>query len=115
MASYVSNGAGESSGTGENAVEADTQSYLFSQSNLTSQQVGQSALQYAAEVSRLRNVLHLEMPWDLTISPRTQIYLEGTNSALDGLYRVENVDRHFSSMSGSTQQVRASLNDLGLP
>lgn len=82
-------------------------SYLFSKSNLTSLQADLLASRYTAEISRLRTVLHLEMPWSFFFSARSLISLLGTNSAFDGLYQVDCVERHYDPISGSSQTIRA--------
>lgn len=82
--------------------------YLFSGSNLTSQQVGESADRYANEINRLRTVVRVEMPWNLDLSPRSLVGLETGCSRLDGLYRVDQIDRHFTARAGSNQVVRLS-------
>ena len=85
--------------------------FLFSGSNYTSQQVTDAAQCYTAELKRLSTVLHLNMPWDLSLSPRATILLNGSDSCFDTFYRIDSVERHFSSTSGSTQSVRAEQID----
>jgi hypothetical protein len=81
--------------------------FLFSGSNYTAQQVATSAQRYAIELGRMGTVLHLEMPWDLSLSPRTTILLDDTNSLFDTAYLIDNVDRFYSPTSGSRQLIRA--------
>jgi hypothetical protein len=81
---------------------------LFSGANYTSQQVTELAERYTTELNRLQTVLRLEMPWDLSLSPRTRILLNGTNSAFDTTYLIESIERHYSPTAGSKQLVRAS-------
>jgi hypothetical protein len=109
MASYDSNSAGDGAVTAQTAFKASNQPYLFSASNFTSQQVTDSAGRYAAELNRLGIVLHAEMPWDLALSPRTIIFIDETISLLDTAYKIESVERHFSTTSGSSQTIRAVL------
>jgi prophage tail gpP-like protein len=99
MAAYSSAGTSDNSGT--------TPGYLFSGSNLTASQADAYALQYTNEVNRLRTTLRLEMPWSLALNPRRLLNLNNTNSSFDGLYQIDQVDRHYSSTLGSTQTVRA--------
>jgi phage protein D len=84
------------------------QPYLFSASNLTSDQVGRSAARFTAEINRLRTTLLLEMPWNLTLVPRTGIMLTGTGSLFDGPYVIETVELHFGTTTGSRQTVKAA-------
>jgi hypothetical protein len=98
-----------SSGADEALMPSTTnaQPFLFSTSNLTSQQAENSAQRYAAELGRLRLVLHIEMPWDLRISPRTLILVDETNSSFDGMYQTDSIERHYSTTAGSRQTIRA--------
>jgi hypothetical protein len=49
------------------------------------------------------------MPWDLTLSPRAQILIDETNSLFDATYKVDNIERHYSTTSGSSQIIRAVI------
>jgi hypothetical protein len=109
MASYASNGPGEGASAAQNPSATNNQPYLFSASNFTSQQVTDSAGRYAAELSRLGILLHIEMPWDLALSPRTEILIDETNSLFDTIYRIETIERHYSTISGSSQIIRAVI------
>ena len=81
--------------------------FLFSGSNFTSQQVQDAAQRYSTELSRLGTVLKLDMPWDFSFSPRGACLLQGTSTALDAIYRIDSIERHYSATSGSGQLVRA--------
>lgn len=82
--------------------------YLFSQPNLTADQVEQLCGRYGDEVGRFGISLFLDMPWDLDLTPQRLIALSQTETVLDGLYRIESIDRHFSTVTGSFQHVRGS-------
>jgi hypothetical protein len=115
MASYDD----KSPGAGGNATQSPSaaggtstgsvQPFLFSGSNFTSQQVTDSAARYATELGRLGTLLHIEMPWNLTLSPRTEILIDDTNSIFDNTYKIDNIERHYSTTSGSSQVIRAVL------
>ena len=66
-----------------------TQAYLFSGSNLTSDQAARTAAMYTSEITRCRSILHIEMPWDLDFAPRVGLMLTGTDLLQTGLYRIE--------------------------
>jgi hypothetical protein len=83
--------------------------FLFSASNLTSQQVADSAGRYAAELNRLGTVLHAEMLWNLSLFPRTMIFIDETDSSLDAIYQIDTIERHHSTTFGSTQSIRAII------
>lgn len=88
----------------QGAAGGDT-AYVFSGSNMTASQVTSEAMRYAAEIGRLRESLFVEMAWTETIAIRSFIYLYGTGSVLDGTYRVERLERRFSSSNGSKQSL----------
>lgn len=98
----ASDASGSDGGSG--AVE---RRYLFSQPNLTPAQADAWAATYAKELTRLRTVVRASMPWDLRIAPRSLILLNGTNTANDGFYLVDCVERSFCSVAGSMQFISA--------
>lgn len=107
MAAYRSSNLGN--GIAEKSIPSPgtSSAFLFSASNYTSEQVNNLAARYTAELARLTTVLELEMPWDLSLAPRTTIFLTGTNSSFDAAYQIDSIERHYSSTSGSTQTLRA--------
>jgi hypothetical protein len=106
MAPYNGNSPSGSSDETQTSSTSKNQPFLFSASNFTSQQVTDTAGRYATELSRLGVLLHIEMPWDLTFSPRTEILIDETNSPLDTTYKIDNIERHYSATSGSSQIIR---------
>jgi hypothetical protein len=107
MTSYDGNSSGGNSDASQTSSVPNDKAFLFSASNFTSQQVTDSAGRYAAELSRLRTVLHIEMPWNLALSPRTIITIDETNSIFDTTYQIDSIERHYGTASGSTQTLRA--------
>ena len=96
--------------TGTNSPDdpaAGGQNFLFSGANLTESQAAAMAVQYDNELRRLATQVHIRMPWDPALSPRTLFTLVGAGEPLDALYRIESVERHFNSVSGSVQTVHA--------
>ncbi len=79
--------------------------YIFTGSNLTANQVSQYTSRYLDEISRMRQVISAEMPWMDSVNTRAPIYLYGTGGILDGLYRVDHVERQFSAATGSRQHL----------
>lgn len=82
--------------------------FYFAGTNLTPDQVARSAEQYAKEVRRLTTLIQIDMTWDAALSPRQAIWLTTGEANLDGLYRIDSIDRWFSSTRGSSQIVRGS-------
>jgi len=107
MASYASSSTDDGAGSARSSATLGNQPFLFSASNFTSQQVVDSAGRYAAELGRLGTVLHIEMPWDLRLGPRITVIVDETNSLLDAVYRIESIERHYGTNSGSSQIIRA--------
>ena len=108
MTAYHSDNAGGSAISGDQTASASTLPFLFSASNYTAQQVEDAAERYVAELTRLGTVLNLDMPWDLSFGPRCTCLLMDTGSAFDTVYRVDSVERLYSSTSGSRQLIRAA-------
>ena len=106
MVAHNSDNRGDTT-TGDQSSAVTNLPFLFSGSNYSSQQVTDAAERYTAELNRLNTVLKLEMPWDLSFSPRGTCLLQGTSSAFDTIYRIDSIERHYSSTAGSRQQVRA--------
>jgi hypothetical protein len=107
MAAYRSNNLEDGTADKVPPSSGAASPFLFSASNYNSEQVNNLAARYAAELARLTTVLELEMPWDLSLAPRTTIFLTGTNSSFDAAYQIDGIERHYSSISGSTQTLRA--------
>jgi hypothetical protein len=105
MAAYDSGSGGP---TGNQGSSTPNLPFLFSGANYTSRQVTDSANRYTAELGRLSTVLNLDMPWDLSLSPRATILLNDTNSLFDTTYLIDSIERHYSPTSGSKQLVRAN-------
>jgi phage protein D len=107
VASYDSGSPTITGATASGSSGTTGQPFLFTVSNLTSQQVTDSAERYSHELSRLGTVLHAEMPWNLALAARTTIFLDETASTFDTLYQIDSIERHYSTTSGSTQTIRA--------
>jgi hypothetical protein len=108
MVSYDGSALGDGTATAGDLSPGSAPPFLFSASNFTSQQVEDSAGRYSTELGRLATVLNIDMPWDVTYSPRQSILLNGTESIFDTAYRIDSIERHYSSTSGSFQSIRAT-------
>ena len=93
------------------SASATSQPFLFSEANFTAEQVTASSSRYSAELGRLGLVLQMEMPWLLQLSPRDLILIDETGTPLDAIYRIDSLERHYSTTAGSTQIVRAAIID----
>jgi hypothetical protein len=108
MAAYQSSSVSEPAAANAGPPSGAKPSFLFSGSNYTSGQVSDLAGRYAAELGRLTTILEMDMPWDLSLSPRTVILLSNTDSSFDTTYQIDSIERHYSSTSGSAQALRAA-------
>ena len=106
MAAYQSDGP-DIGNAGHADPTTSSLPFLFSGSNYTSQQVNDAAGRYTTELGQLGTVLHLDMPWNLLLSPRSQILLSDTESKFDALYRIDTLERRYCASSGSVQSIRA--------
>lgn len=104
MAAYHSDSATSSAGQ---LASAAVLPFLFSASNYTAQQVAGAAQRYTAELARLGSILNVDMPWDLSLMPRSTCLLMDTDSDFDTTYRIDSIERLYSSTSGSRQLIRA--------
>lgn len=75
--------------------------------NLTQAQAQAIAANHLATLVQHTTILNGTMPGDLVLGPGAQIFLAGTESALDQLYTVEAVARSLDSRRGFTQTIRA--------
>jgi hypothetical protein len=87
--------------------ERINQRFLFLGRNFTPTQASEYASRCLSELSRLANVLTFEMPWDMAFAPRATLLLLNSGTAFDATFKIEAVERVFSSTTGSTQLVRA--------
>lgn len=85
-----------------------TGDYVFTVPNLTESQVAQQIQQYSAEISEMRQLISVEMPWVDALTTRTPVYLSGTAGVFDGIYRPKTLERRFSSTSGSRTHMTLS-------
>lgn len=89
------------------AASATASNYVLLRPNLTNDQALNLAAQTLADLSRHERVITASMPGDLTLSPRSLVTLEGTQTDFDQTYVVDEVLRRFSMRDGFTQTVRA--------
>ncbi len=83
------------------------QRYVYVVPNLTPDAALKLAQTRLAELSRHERVIHAEMPGELTLTPRQQVLLQGTNSDFDQLYWIDEITRRLSFTGGFTQSLRA--------
>ncbi len=83
------------------------QRYVFVRPNLSPEDALKLAQQKLAELTRHERVIQLNMPGELTLSPRSLLTLAGTGSAFDQTYFVDTIERVINFDSGFTQHIRA--------
>ena len=74
--------------------------------NLSPNDALQLAQRILADLSAHERVVTVEIPGELSLSPRTQVALTGTGTDFDQTYYVAELDRHFSSDRGFTERLR---------
>ncbi len=95
-------GQGSAQGSGETPLR-----YVFVQPNLTPDEALKFAQQRLAELIRHERTVRISMPGDLSLSPRSMIALEGTETEFDQLYYVDVIERRLRQNGGFTQFVMA--------
>jgi hypothetical protein len=65
------------------------------------------AIQTLADLSRHERVITVTMPGELDLAPRSPVLLQGTNTAFDQIYAVDEITRRVSTRDGFVQTVRA--------
>lgn len=95
-------GQGSAQGSGETPLR-----YVFVQPNLTPDEALKFAQQRLAELIRHERTVQISMPGDLSLSPRSMIALEGTETEFDQLYYVDVIERRLRQNGGFTQFVMA--------
>jgi phage protein D len=81
--------------------------YVYVVPNLTPDAALKLAQVRLAELTRHERVIQAQMPGELTLMPRQQIGLEGTATAFDQLYWIDEITRRIDVGSGFTQHLRA--------
>lgn len=83
------------------------QRYVYVVPNLTPDAALKLAQRRLAELSRHERVLVADMPGDILLTPRMQLRLEGTSTAFDQIYWIDEIERRLDVPNGFTQRVRA--------
>ena len=84
-------------------------SYIYVVPNLTPDQAQALAQQRLDELTPHERVLVAEMPGELALTPRMAIGLEGTGTAFDTIYRIDEIERTLSPRHGFVQRLRARV------
>ncbi len=90
-----------------------TQRYVFVRPNLTMDQALQLAQAKLAEITLHERIITVTMPGELTLTPRSQVLLQGTGTAFDQVYFVDEIERRISVQEGFVQVLRAKNTTVG--
>ena len=74
--------------------------------NLTPSDAQQLAQRILADLSAHERIVHADLPGELTLTPRTQVQLTGTDTEFDQLYYIAELDRRLSVEHGFTEHLR---------
>ena len=103
----VRSSASEQSTIQVGSAQTKATSYVLLRPNLSAADALALATQTLADLSRHERVVTATMPGDLTLAPRSLVALQGTQTAFDQTYVVDEVLRHISLRDGFVQTVRA--------
>ena len=84
-----------------------TQRYVFVEPNLTQQEALAMAQCRLAELSRHERVVTANMPGELTLAPRMQVFIDGTGTQFDQVYWIDEIERVLHVERGFSQRVIA--------
>jgi phage protein D len=99
--------SGMPSGGSQGGLPAPPQAYVYVRPNLTPDQALKFAQQRLRELTQHERVIELQMPGELTLTPRTPLLLDGTATDFDQLYLIDAIERDFHWTGGFTQRIRA--------
>lgn len=85
---------------------ATMQKYVFTKPGLTPDQAFKHANAMLSDLSKHELVLRIEMPGELTLTPRSMIQFSGTGTVFDTTYFVAEIERSISFDEGFTQSAR---------
>ncbi len=83
------------------------QRYVYVRPNLTPNQALQFAQRRLAELTLHERVIDLQMPGELSLTPRSTLLLTGTGTDFDQAYAIDVIERGFRWNDGFTQRIRA--------
>jgi phage protein D len=96
----------------QSVAASQIQSYIVVQPNLSPDQAVRLAQNWLEMLSQHERVITAVMPGELTLTPRSLVGVEGTNTAFDQSYLVEAIDRRIRCDRGFIQNVRAKSASL---
>lgn len=103
IAKAVGTRAGAASAAGKTA---PAQTYAVFQPNMTEDGALKLAQQLASDYSKHERVADVEMPGELTLTPRTMVRLQGTGTSFDTTYYIDHIHRSLSFDGGFRQNLR---------
>jgi phage protein D len=99
-------GKSSSASSSANGKASTAQTYVIVRPNLTEDQAQQLATRTAIAQTLHERILSVDMPGELTLTPRNMVALQGTGTSFDQSYFVASIDRHIAFDSGFTQSLR---------
>ena len=79
--------------------------------NLSTNDALQLAQRILADLSSHERLVHVELPGELSLTPRSQVALSGTGTDFDQTYYIAELDRSFSLDHGFTQRLLLKNSD----
>lgn len=81
--------------------------YKMTHPNLTPEQITSLGFRRIAELASYERCVELEMPGELTLTPRDLLAVAGTGTQFDQAYRIQSIQRCIDSRSGFKEVIRA--------
>ena len=94
-----------------NQTGTSSQQYVFIVPNLTEDEAQKLANAKLADLSKHERTISWAEPGDLTLTPRNLVRLDGTGTAFDQTYFVDEITRNISFDQGFTMHVSAKNHD----
>lgn len=82
------------------------QEHRYVIANLTEDQALKIAQQIATDLTLHERIVSVEMPGELTLTPRSMVRLQGTGTSFDQVYHVGSIERPISFDAGFRQSLR---------
>lgn len=101
----------QSASKGGGSTSGSSQSYVLVRPNLLPDGAAKLAQSWLAMLAQHERVIAVQMPGELTLTPRSIVALEGTGTAFDQAYYIDTLERRLRFDGGFLQHLRAKNSD----
>lgn len=99
-------GKSSSASSSSGGKPSTTQKYIKVIPNLKEDDAQQIANAWAHELTLHERIVNVDMPGELTLTPRNMVKLQGTATSFDQAYYIASIDRHIEFEGGFGQSMR---------